>query len=75
MLPLPCVECGHPVLPGQSFHLAHITPAMDGGQTTASNTGVAHPHCNLRSGGKLGAAVANKRKRTQGQAAQGRRVW
>ena len=74
-LPLPCVECGNAVLPGQAFHLAHIVAAMDGGRTTPQNTGVAHPRCNLKSGGKRGAALVNKRKRTEGQAAKGRRAW
>lgn len=71
MLPLPCVECGRAVTSDQSWHVAHITPACQGGQTTLSNTGPAHAICNLKAGGKLGAATINQRRATQ----QGRRTW
>ena len=70
-LPLPCVECSRPVLAEQSWHLAHIVPASQGGKTTASNTGPAHATCNLKAGGKLGAAVTNAQRR----AAKGLRAW
>lgn len=70
-LPLPCVECGNPVLKGQSFHVAHIVPASQGGKTTLANCGPAHPRCNTRSGGKLGAAVTNRRP----VETKGRRAW
>lgn len=72
MLPLPCLEgCGNLVMPGQRWHLAHKVPASQGGQTTAHNTGVAHEHCNLKAGGRLGAATVNKRATV----AKGRRRW
>lgn len=76
MLPLPCQEgCGKPVLPGQSWHVAHIVPAAQGGRTTAANTGVAHAACNLRSGGRLGAEITNRRRKATKQADNGRRQW
>ncbi|SEM73594.1 HNH endonuclease [Cryobacterium luteum] len=71
-LPMPCVEgCGHLVERGQAWHVAHIQPASQGGRTTPANTGPAHAKCNLRAGGKMGAAVTNVAKRT----ALGRRAW
>ena len=70
-LPLPCIECGQPVMKGESFHVAHIVPASQGGKTTINNCGPAHARCNLRSGGKLGAAVTNRRNTE----AKGRRAW
>lgn len=75
MLPLPCVECGQPVTAEQSWHVAHITPAAQGGLTTPSNTGAAHARCNLRSGGRLGAATVNRRRRSASDASTGRRRW
>lgn len=75
MLPLPCVECGRPVLPDQSWHVAHIVPASAGGRTTVGNTGVAHARCNLETGGRLGAATVNRRRRANDDAQSGRRSW
>lgn len=74
-LPLPCVECGRPVLPDQSWHVAHIVAASQGGRTTPGNTGAAHARCNLKAGGKLGAATVNRRRRAESGAAMGRRQW
>ena len=75
-LPLPCIEgCGALVVKGQSWHVAHIIPASQGGRTVASNVGPAHARCNLRAGGKLGAAVVNRRRRTTDDASKGRRQW
>jgi 5-methylcytosine-specific restriction endonuclease McrA len=70
-LPLPCIECGQPVTAEQAWHVAHIVPASQGGQTNVNNCGAAHARCNLRSGGKLGAAVVNTRRVVQ----LGRRKW
>lgn len=75
MLPLPCVECGRPVMPEQSWHVAHITPASQGGRTTTSNTGAAHATCNLKAGGKLGAATVNRRRRAEADSDGGIRRW
>lgn len=75
MLPLPCVECGNPVMSEQSWHVAHIVPASQGGRTTASNCGAAHARCNLKSGGKLGAATVNARRRASSASSLGRRQW
>lgn len=63
MLPLPCVNCGRPVLPEQKWHVGHRLDAMNGGRPTLANVGPAHAKCNLRAGGKLGAAVSNARRR------------
>lgn len=74
-LPLPCVECGKPVLKGQPWHVAHIVPASQGGRTTAANCGPGHAQCNLKAGGKLGAAVTNSRRRSTDLGNLGRRAW
>lgn len=75
-LPLPCVEgCGNLVVKGQAWHVAHIVPASQGGRTTAANCGPAHARCNLKAGGKLGAAVTNGRRRSSKLGDLGRRAW
>ena len=70
-LPLPCIECGNPVTDADVWHVAHRVAAAQGGTTTRANTGVAHARCNLKSGGRLGAATVNIRKAT----GLGRRKW
>jgi len=71
-LPLPCVEgCGEPVMAGQAWHVAHLVPASQGGQTVASNVGPAHARCNLKAGGRLGARTSNTRRLAE----TGRRPW
>jgi len=70
-LPAPCIECGRPVLPEHRWHVAHRTPAMLGGRTDISNCGPAHASCNLRSGGKLGAAKTNAGRKSD----RGIRPW
>jgi 5-methylcytosine-specific restriction endonuclease McrA len=75
-LPLPCVEqCGNLVQSGQAWHVAHLIPASQGGQTIASNVGPAHARCNLKAGGKMGAATVNRRRRASAEASSGRRSW
>lgn len=74
-LPLPCTECGKPVYRDQKWHVAHITPASQGGRTTRANTGAAHALCNLRAGGKLGAAATNGNRRRRTDAREGIRSW
>jgi hypothetical protein len=81
-LPLPCIECGKPVhrdaptargmlRPPTSWHVGHITDAAKGGRPTRENTGPVHAKCNLRSGGKAGAAVTNARRTIE----RGIRPW
>jgi len=70
-LPTPCVECGRPVSADQTWHVAHIVPASQGGRTTLDNTGPAHARCNLEAGGRLGASVVNTHRRSS----QGIRPW
>lgn len=66
-LPMPCVECGRPVTPGQTWHVAHVVPASAGGRTTVDNCGPAHARCNLIAGGRMGAAITNgARAQSQG---------
>lgn len=70
-LPLPCVECGRPVLKEHKWQVGHRTDAMDGGRPTLQNVGPVHSrselwpvNCNQRAGGKRGAAVTNARRTT-----------
>lgn len=74
-LPLPCTECGRPVERDMKWHVAHLTPASQGGRTTRQNTGVAHAMCNLKAGGKLGAKATTTRRRSAGNAREGLRSW
>lgn len=81
-LPLPCIQCGQPVLPDPPrppgvdrwptrWHVGHIQDAAKGGRPTRDNTGPIHAACNLRSGGRAGAAVTNARR----AADRGIREW
>lgn len=63
-LPLPCVDCGRAVFPGDAWQVGHILAAVHGGQTTLANCGPSHTACNRRAGGKLGAAVTNAKRRS-----------
>jgi hypothetical protein len=71
-LPLPCIRCGEavhpdpPRPPGVTYwptrwHVGHIQDAAKGGRPTRENTGPIHAGCNLRDGGRAGAAVTNAR--------------
>lgn len=82
LLPLPCIRCGKPVHPDPPrpagvtywptrWHVGHIQDAAKGGRPTRANTGPIHTSCNLRDGGKAGAAVTNARR----AAGQGIRPW
>jgi hypothetical protein len=62
-LPLPCVVCGHPVLPGQPFDAAHIVSL--GLHGDVRNYGAAHVKCNRSEGGKLGAAMRKAPRTTR----------
>lgn len=62
MLPLPCIECGRPVTRDMKWHVGHRQAAALGGRPTMANTGPAHASCNLKSGGKLGAAITNRKR-------------
>ena len=66
-LPLPCVDCGGPVMPEQQWQVGHRVPASQGGQTTLANCGPSHTGCNRKAGGKLGAKVTNASKRARTQ--------
>lgn len=61
-LPAPCVQrCGRLVEPGQLWDVAHLTDLALGGDL--HHYGVAHRSCNRSAGGRLGAAMSNKRRR------------
>lgn len=76
-LPAPCIQCGRAVLPdppgwvGTTWHVGHRKDAAKGGKPTRENTGPIHARCNLRSGGRAGAAVTNGRRKLR----QGMRPW
>lgn len=81
-LPLPCIRCGKPVhrdrptpaghlRPATGWHVGHILDAAKGGRPTRDNTGPIHAACNLRDGGRAGAAVTNARRASS----QGLRPW
>ena len=62
-LPLPCWQCGKPVLSTQQWVVEHTHPRSQGGSTTGvHNQWVSHRTCSDASGGRL--AQANKRART-----------
>lgn len=84
LLPLPCIECGHPVLPEHKWEVGHKRDASRGGRPRLDNVGPVHcksidkagniiwpRNCNQIAGGKLGAAVTNGRRRQ----AQDIRPW
>lgn len=85
-LPLPCVaqRCirggivhrDPPTPPGMrrqptTWHVGHIVDAAAGGRPTRENTGPIHAACNLREGGRAGAAVTNRSR----AASDGIRPW
>ncbi|RMF04818.1 MAG: HNH endonuclease, partial [Alphaproteobacteria bacterium] len=43
-----CVHCGGGIMPGDAWHVAHITALALGGSDTLDNMGPAHDRCNLR---------------------------
>lgn len=64
-LPMPCVNCGGAVIPGDKWEVGHIVPASQGGQTTLSNTGPAHYRCQRLEGGRLGSRIVNGHRQAQ----------
>lgn len=77
-LPLPCLNCPHPVLPDQQWQVGHRIDAARGGRPTIRNTGPSHTwcptcqhRCNQVAGGRLGATITNSRR----QAAKDIRPW
>ena len=63
MLPLPCVDCGRPVTPEQTWHVGHIVAASHGGTMTMDNVGPSHARCNTKAGGRIGAAMTTRTRR------------
>lgn len=77
-LPLPCLNCPHPVMPTDKWQVGHRRDAALGGKPTIANTGPTHAwcptckkRCNQVAGGRLGAAIVNGRR----QAAKDIRAW
>lgn len=81
-LPLRCLDCPHPVMPGDKWQVGHRHGAMDGGEPTLANTGPSHAWCpwcqracNQSAGGKRGAQITNRRRRNRSNASKGIRPW
>lgn len=86
-LPLPCIagpKCirggvvhpDPPQVPGgprraTTWHVGHVQDAGKGGRPTRENTGPIHAACNLRDGGRAGAAITNARRSSD----KGIRPW
>jgi 5-methylcytosine-specific restriction endonuclease McrA len=60
-LPLPCVECGAPVYPDDSWDVGHLFPLSQGGDV--NQYGASHRSCNRSQGGKLGASKTHEKKK------------
>lgn len=77
ILPAPCVnqpcKLGGIVHPGQTYDVGHIIDKAAGGADVLSNFGPAHPGCNRRDGGKIGARITNARRKAG--TTSGRRAW
>ena len=75
-LPLPCFQCGGPVLPEQAWVVEHIVPrSMGGSLTDPSNQWVSHRTCSDKSGGRMTAARQNANKTRIRQEDQRLRPW
>jgi hypothetical protein len=77
-LPLPCINCPHPVTADQTWQVGHRRDAALGGKATIANCGPSHAwcpdckkRCNQVSGGRLGARIVNARR----QASKDIRPW
>lgn len=60
-LPLPCHHCRRPVMPEDTWDVAHIHDLAEGGD--AHNYTVAHRSCNRKDGGRKGAAITNEKRK------------
>jgi len=79
-LPLPCVDCGRPVLPEHKWQVGHL-PGVDigsSGSLSIEDVGPSHSksdlwprNCNQIAGGKLGAAKTNARRTNKQQLPKG----
>ncbi|WP_082108705.1 recombination protein NinG [Microbacterium sp. Ag1] len=61
-LPAPCVDCGRAVLRTQKWHVGHIIAVSLAPHLglVPANVGPSHARCNLRDGGRMGAAKTNR---------------
>ena len=81
-LPLPCVNCPHPVMPGDKWQVGHRQDAALGGRPTIGNVGPSHTYCqycrkrcNQVAGGQLGARIANGNRTRRRNETNGIREW
>lgn len=76
-LPLPCVDCGQPVMRGMKWQVGHRPghEAARGQRATLRDVGPSHTTCNNRVGGRQGAAVTNQRRTRARQAESDIRPW
>lgn len=58
-----CGRCGHPITEGQAWHVGHILDDALGGSDTPENVRIEHKRCNESAGGRLGARIANDKRR------------
>lgn len=65
MLPLPCVECGKPVMPEDKWHVSHIVAYTNDPfqPLTPDAVGPGHAGCNVRDGARVGRAKQLKATR------------
>jgi hypothetical protein len=70
-LPLPCIHCGRAVTAEQAWDLGHLVALVEGGHTDINSVGPAHVTCNRSDGGRIGAAMVNRRRKS----ARGLREW
>jgi 5-methylcytosine-specific restriction endonuclease McrA len=71
-LPLPCLNCPHPVMPTDTWQVGHVIDASRGGRAVIGNAGPSHAwcptckkRCNQVAGGRLGATVTNSRRQAR----------
>ncbi len=72
LLPLPCLNCPHPVMPDDKWQVGHRVDAACGGRPVIENAGPSHAWCtacgracNQRAGGKLGASITNSKRQAR----------
>jgi hypothetical protein len=82
VLPAPCLDCPHPVMPDQKWQVGHRKAASAGGAPTVANSGPSHTYCptcqrrcNQSSGGRMGAVVTNQARRRTRDRSNDIREW
>lgn len=62
-------------MPGSKWHVGHIIAAEDGGAPILANVRPEHAKCSNSSGGKRGAQIINRRRRSLNDRDEGIRTW